>query len=417
MSNTLTITYAGHGHAGNWSDPLNWAGGVVPGAANTAVFNTSATLNGLIEVNNLMLLGTETITVNGQVKTDNTNVCQSFMACEGAAITFTPGSSLLDAGGFITGIDAGANVTVDGAAGTSAAATITCTNLKLGQADDGSGTLTVAGVVNNSGATYVGLEGQGVLNISGNGQCNLTGLTLGYEAGANGQLNLTGNAEVDVSGWAVIGTSVANAPGGNGTVTLGTGTSFFADHGFYVSDNSAVHLQGGTLLAGPDSVGLQVRAGGTVSGNGTITATAKSVMDNGTITATGGTLSITGNVNGIGVLQIGASSTLDITASRITLPAIAFVGADATLQLTTGITGTFAIAGFAAGDSLVMANISSLNWNGTADVLTLYENKHAVDRFTMTGVPANATFALSASTGGSVITMTAPTPGFIATHH
>ena len=408
-SSPVTSTYIGLGKAGAWSDPKNWSNGVAPGAANTALFTSSATINGPVEVANLMLLGMETITINGQVKTDNTNSCQSFMACDGAEITFAAGSSLLDAGGFITGIDAAANIVVDGATGSLAAAVLNVADLKLGKADDGSGTLTLAGgILNDSGGGAVGLEGTGILNVSASGKAFFGGLTIGAQAGAAGQLNLTGSATVSVSGWTSIGTSIAGAPGGDGIVSIGTGSTFYCDNGFYLSDGSAISVQGGTLLAGPDGVGLQIRPGGTVTGYGTITAAAKGVTDNGLLASAHGTLMVSGNISGMGALQIGAGSTLDLVSSKISGPTISFMGPNATLELATGVTGNDPIGGFAATDQIIMAGIDAESWNGAAHVLTLSEHGQALARLTLTGVAAGASFSLVNTHGFATISLISP---------
>ena len=409
-NNPVSITYIGHGQSGVWSDPRNWTNGVVPGAANTALFTSSAVLNGPIEVDNLMLLGAETITINGQVKTDSANSCQSFMACEGAEVTFTAGSQLLDAGGFITGIDAAANVVADGAVGGIAAAVLNVADMKLGQMDGGSGTLTLAGgILNDGGIALVGLQGAGILNVSGAGQANLGGLTIGAEAGGTGQLNLTGSAVVNIAGWTAVGTAIGGAPGGDGAASVGTGSTLYCDHGFFVNDASAIAMQGGTLLAGPDGIGLQIRQGGTVSGHGAITAAAKGVTDNGLLAAAGGTLVVTGNLSGMGAVQIGAGSTLHLITSKITVPTLAFMGPAATLELATGVVGNFTISGFAASDQLVMNNIDSASWSGATHVLTLSEHGQALERLTLSGVAANAEFMVSAGTGGSIISLVSST--------
>jgi hypothetical protein len=416
----VKIVYSGNGHMGVWSDPANWVGGVVPGATSTAIFNSSATLNGGIEVNNLMLLGAETVTIHGQIKTDNTNVCQSFMACEGAVVNFTAGSSLLDAGGFVTGIDADATVTLAGASGGQKAANITVTNMKIGQADDGSGTLTLAGgIANDTGAAYIGLEGTGVLNVTNNGQGNFTGLILGSEAGAVGTVNVSGGGTVYAAGWALVGTAAAGAPGGVGIVNVGAGGTFSCDHGISVGAGSSIALAGGTIMAGPDGNGLNVQTGGAVTGFGAIQSPAKSVSVNGLLASSGGTLAITGNINGLGQVHVGAGSTLDLVASHIVLSnPITFMGANATLDLVTGVSGSFTIAGFGATDHIVMTGIDAANWNAASGILTLTDHGQTVEHLSFTGIAAGASFAVAASSTGDTISLTGGTGGlFSPSHH
>lgn len=420
-SPSTTITYTGLGKAGTWADPHNWAGLVVPNAADTAIFTTSAALNGPIEVQNLMLLGAETITISGQVKTDSGNQCQSFMACDGAVVTFTAGSSLLDAGGFITGIDADATVNAAGASGSLAASHLSVNDIKLGQASDGSGTLNLAGTLNVKQVAIVGEAGLGALNVSGSGSASLSNLTLGLDTGATGAVSLTGNAHVSVAGVTTIGTSIAGAPGGVGTLTLAGQSTLSSADGLFVSDGSSVVMQGGALVAGASGDGLNLRPGADIAGYGTITSTTQNIVDNAVITASGGTLVVTGQLNGMGTAQIAAGSTLDLVSSRIAGPTLAFIGGNATLDLVTGVAGTFNITGFAAGDSIVMANITAANWNGASDVLTLSENGQAMDRLHLSGVAANASFTVTAGAHGSIISLAAAAPQSnaftLALHH
>ena len=94
------ITYSGNGQQGVWTDPANWTGGKIPGPTSSALITKSAVLNGPIEVSNLMLLGQENVAINGAVKTDSTNTCESFMVCEGAVATLNAGAELNSAGRF-----------------------------------------------------------------------------------------------------------------------------------------------------------------------------------------------------------------------------------------------------------------------------------------------------------------------------
>ena len=400
---TQPIMYSGKGQSGNMNDAHNWTGGFAPGAADTAVVMQSAVLNGSFEVGQVMFLGTETITINGALKTDSTNTCQGVMVCDNAVATFEAGSTLNDAGGFITADDTIGTTYVDGASGALAAATLNTYVLKVGEVHGSHGVLNVAGIINNTGGSYVGFGGDGTMNVTGNGQVNLTlGLTVGNMAASVGIVNLSGNAAVTARN-VVIGTSIAGAPGGIGTVDVGGSANLNAGQ-IDVNYGSALVMTGGTVSA-IDGNGVQINAGGTASGYGHISSGNGAVVDNGALSSSGGTLVVSGNLNGMGTVQIAAGSTLDVVAGRITVPAISFMGSNATLELTTGVTGAFNIAGFGAGDQLVMNNIDALSWNSATSILTLSEHGQTMDRLHFSAIPANETFHLNLAPAGSVITL------------
>ena len=403
--------YTGHGQSGVWGDPANWTNGVVPGAADLALIQTSAVLNGSIEVGTLMLLGTETVTIDGQVKTDSTNTCESFMVCDQAVANFAAGSSMLDAGGFETGVEGVGLASIAGAGGGKAAAVVNSVVMKIGQFAAGVGTLSVAGVLNNAGGAYVGLYGQGTLDVTGSGQCNFaSGLALGDHSGATGVLNVSGNAVVDAS-MIAIGMDKAGAPGGTAAATIADHAVLSAATALVVGNASVVTLTGGTLLTGSVGNGVVINPGGTVSGYGTIASAVHGVTDNGVLASAGGTLLVTGNVSGMGVAQIGGGSTLDLVASRITLPSINFLGSAGTLDLTAGVSGNFAVGGFGVGDQIVMAGIDGASWNGVTDVLSLSEHGQVIDKLTLSGVAASAAFHVNP---GGIVSML---PVMVGTHH
>ena len=401
---TQQINYSGNGQSGNMNDHKNWAGGIAPGPTSTAVVMQSAVLNGSFEVGQVMFLGAETITINGALKSDNTNTCQGVMVCDGAVATFTAGSTLSDAGGFITGQDTVGTTYVNGASGGLAAATLNTTVLKVGQVQGSHGTLNVAGIINNSGGSYVGFGGNGTMNVTANGQVNLSnGLIVGEFATSTGTVNLSGNGTINAHD-VQIGTSLAGAPGGVGTVTIGGAAHLNTLSTIAVNYGSSLVMAGGSATA-LNINGMQIAAGASVSGYGHISTANGAVQDNGALASSGGTLLLTGNLTGMGSVHIGAGSTLDIVGSKIGVPSINFMGANATLQLTTGVSGAFNIAGFGAGDQVVMNSIDALSWNSATSVLTLSEHGQTMDKLTFAGVPTNETFHLNLAPSGSVITL------------
>ncbi len=407
MSSSLSNpkTFTGGGQAGVWNDPLNWANGAVPGATDFARIAVSTVLNGPIEVSTLMLLSNEAVTVNGALKTDSLNPCESFMDCEGAVTTFNAGSSLHDAGGFIVGIDAVGTVIVDAASAGKAAAVVDAAVLKIGQHDDGVGTVSVAGTLNVTAGAYVGGTGDGTLNVTGSGHANFCNLVLGNNTGAVGNVNVSGNASVYSAGYLSVGTSQNGAPGGVGTLTISGHATVACDNVIGVASGSTIAMAGGSMVAGPDGNGLHIGQGGTISGYGSVSAGNHSISDNGTLASAGGTLLVTGNIFGIGAVQVESGSTLDLDASRLTLPSISFLGTGDTLDLVTGVLGSITLTGFGVGDSLVMNGIDGANWNGTAGLLTLTEGGHMMDQLHLTGIAANAAFQVTHGSAGSVITL------------
>ncbi len=389
-----------------WNTASNWSGGVVPGAANTALFTHNAVLSGPIEVGTLMLIGSETVSINGAIKTDSTNVCESFMVCQDSNVTFNAGSSLTDAGGFEVGVHGVGSVTVDGASGSLAAASLHVANLKIGQFTGGVGTLTLAGgSVSVVAPCLVGLAGQGTLNMSGTSTLTANGLGLGAQVTGSGHLNMSGNASAYAASWIDIGTAVAGGIGGTGAVALSGNASLACRDTVTVGAGSSVTMAGGTLSAGIGGMGLVVDQGGTVSGNGTIVSASHGVTVNGSLESAGGTLMVTGNLSGMGKVEIGAGSTLDLVASKISAPTLSFMGSTGTLELAPEVGGAFSIAGFQAGDQLLVAGIDHASWNGTTDVLSLSEHGQVMDQLHLTGVAANAAFSVTPGIGGSMIAL------------
>jgi T5SS/PEP-CTERM-associated repeat protein len=411
MASSVNVRlYTGHGQSGLWSDPANWTNGIVPGKTDLALIQQSAVLNGPIDVGTIMLLGTETDTINGAIETESTNTCESFMVCDQAVANFMPGSSLIDAGGFEVGVDSVGTATIDGAAGGMAAATADTTVLKIGQFAPGIGTLNVAGTLTNTGGAYIGLYGNGTLNVTGTGQANFTGLVVGDNSGAVGALNLSGSAVVHAN-LVAIGTSKAGAPGGIATATVAGAATLASDHGVSVGFGSAVVMAGGTLSTGSEGNGVTINPDATMSGYGTVSSAAHGVTDNGVLAASGGTLSLTGNLSGIGVVQIAAGATLDLVASRISVPSIAFLGGNAALDLTAGVSGNFAITGFGVGDQLVMSGIDQASWSGASHVLTLSEHGQIMDKLHLPDIVSTAAFQVNHGTISLVSIMTG------AVHH
>ncbi len=399
--------YTGTATNVTWGTGSNWSAGYVPGAANTALFLHSANLSGPVEVGTLMLIGAETVSINGAIKTDSTNTCESFMICQDAAVTFNAGSSLTDAGGMEVGVHGVGSVTVAAGTSTAAAANLNMEDLKVGQFTGAVGTLTLAGGnLTAVGPTLIGVLGQGTMNVGGSATESSNQLALGVNAGGSGTLNMSGNASVTAKMLLSVGSAVQGGVGGTGDVTLGGHATLNAGAFASVGAGSAIAMAGGTLNIGSRGTGLTINQGGTVSGYGAVNSSVQSVVVNGTLGSAGGTLVVTGNVSGMGTLSIGTGSTLDLVASRVSTPNISFLGSTGTLELATEVHGVTTIGGFQGGDQLLMAGIDHASWNGSTDVLTLSEHGQMMDQFTLTGVAAGASFSVTPGIGGSVIALT-----------
>jgi hypothetical protein len=172
-----------------------------------------------------------------------------------------------------------------------------------------------------------------------------------------------------------------------------------------IFDGNTLTLAGGTLQAGPYSAALRIHAGGTLSGFGTINAASAGIADVGTIVAAGGTLMIDGAVGGQGTIDIAAGSTLDINASMLAHVDVDFTGAHGTLVLTHGMSDLAVLAGFSAGDSILMQGVDHIAWSAAANALTLSDKGHILDRLSFAGSYQGNQFTLSQSAAGAVITV------------
>lgn len=410
-----TITYNGHGQADNWSDAANWAGGVAPsGVSSIALMPVNATLNGTFTVGSLMVLGQETVTVNGTLNTLSPGFCSSFMVCNGALVNFASSSALNTAGGFIVGINEAGAVVAHGAG--SAHAMLNTLNGKMGENPGSLGSITIDDAIwHDRGQMFVGVAGHGSLTVTNGGQIS-TGdaFIIGDDSTGVGVVSLSGGSNVTVGAFAAVGGSGEGQNpklppgGGSGTLSVASGSVFSAAYRIDVHAGSTITLAGGTVAVTDAYPGLQISAGGTLSGNGTVTIGGVSpsqfgVTDNGMIQASGGVLQINGALLGTGQVQIGASSTLSINGPSIGVGTIAFTGSNGTLALSKGIADHAVLTGFAVGDTIFMAGVDNLSFNASTDVLTLSAGTHVVDNLQLAGSYASNAFTLTHSGIGATI--------------
>ena len=416
-----TVIFNGHGQAGNWSDPTNWTGGVAPsGIASIGLFTMNATLNNTFTVGEMMMLGVEAITVNGTLNTLSTNHCQSFMICNGAVVTFSPTAVLNDAGGLLVGVDETGTFVAQGSG--TAHAVLNSVDGKMGLNAGSSGSITIDDAIwHDSQRVFVGLAGHGSLSITNGGQVT-TGdcFDLGSAVGGVGQASMSNGSQLNVATYALIGGAASATGGGTGTMSISSGSTMTVAQSLAIGSGSALTLSGGTLKVTNPYPGVKICAGGTLSGNGVVSVAAGSgaygVTDSGMLQASGGTLTINGPLTGTGQVQIAGGATLAINAMSIGVPSIAFAGSNGTLALSHGIADHAVISGFAAGDSILMAGVDSISWNGSTDVLTLSSASHVVDTLQFAGTYGSNAFALTQGSAGAVIGLAPVHTGIIIGH-
>jgi T5SS/PEP-CTERM-associated repeat protein len=397
-----TIKFSGHGQAGNLLDPLNWVGGVTPGINDTALIteNVGGPVGGTFKVNNMMLLGTETITFTGTLDTAGVGACTGLMVCDGAVAVFAPGAVLNDGNVLIVGNDAVGTMLAQGSGATHSV--INTVDANLGKQDDGIGTLTIDdGVWKNSGHVVIGDNGVGTLNVIDNGSVMIGGsVDMAADAGSSGKMTIASGGSVVVAGSLDVGDAAS------AKVSVGTGSRLTVDHGLAVGASGEVDIAGGTVAGGVTTDRINVLAGGVIAGHGVLTAPdGVAIEDDGIIRASGGTLEVDGNINGTGAIQIAANAIANITGASLKLAAISFIGPAATLDLTHGSNVTAAISGFAIGDVIGMANVDAASFNVPTGMLTLTEHGVKVESLHLLGSFTGDTFAIQQTAAGALITL------------
>ena len=394
-----TLFYDGLGQTGVWADPANWWAGVPGGPNSTVLIPVNATLNGNVAVRQMMMLGSESVTVSGALTTNSIGPCNSFMVCDDAVVNFAAGSALDDMGGLIVGNEDVGTLNATGAS-------LNTVATKIGRFADGTGSVSLnGGHWTNSASFFVGMSGIGTLSMSANAQLSVgTSFVVGRYAGAQGHVSLAGGAALSVGGDAKIGGGDPGINGGSGTGTLsvGIGSSFTIAGLLGVFAQSTLSMAGGTVVLADARDGLNIHSGGTLSGFGTVTA--GGIIDNGTISAVGGTLALNGTLSGGGALQIGATSTLKLSSSMLGKNlGLAFIGEGGMLGLAHGVVDAATISGFGVGDSILMSGVDHLAFNTTNDKLTLSDGGHVVDTLKFTGAFTGDTFTLAQSGGSAMI--------------
>jgi T5SS/PEP-CTERM-associated repeat protein len=395
-----TRFFDGQGQAGNWADPQNWWHGPVPVTTSVVVVPTNAVLNGSFTAKTVMFLGNEVVTVNGDLTTMNTNVCESFMVCDEADAVFNPGSALNVAGALIVGNDDLGTLLATGSA------TLTSVNAKIGRLDGGIGHVTIDGAHwSNATGIAVGFSGAGTLTVTDGGHVSSgNDVDVGCFTGSSGLLAVTNGSTLSVGSSLNLG-SGPNSAMGSGTAQVVVDATSAITFGAAVTINAgeAIALQGGSLTGGMYSSAVRVTPGGTLSGFGTVTSANGGIADFGTIVASGGTLVLDSALSGNGVLDIAANSTATIEGAALGNVGVVFSGQGATLDLSQGILQHGTLQDFGAGDSIVMQGVTGLTFNAVNDVLSLTGAGHVVDKLHFAGSYQSTSFTLSQSGAGAVI--------------
>jgi autotransporter-associated beta strand protein len=317
VGNTIVLTIGnftgantwGASGSGNWSNPANWDGGVVPNSPNvTALFGTVISSNATVTVNTNITVGGLTLanSVNSYnigpgtgtfLTLDNGNATPANISAAGTQTVSSP-IVLSGNGGFGLTTFAGPNstLTLSGNISQSAPASL---------ANNGPGTLILAGTNTYSAGTFVN---NGTLNFNstanfGTGTITFNGGIFQWAAGTSSDISTlptffaSGGAAFDTNGNNV---TLAHSIGGNGTgslTKLGNGI-------LTLSGNN--HFSGGAFLNA-----------------GTINFNNVNNFGTGTLTFNGGTLQwasgIATDVSAIPVTFAAAGATFDLNSNNVTL--------------------------------------------------------------------------------------------------
>jgi T5SS/PEP-CTERM-associated repeat protein len=404
MTEKITF-YSAKGPAGNLASPLNWNGDVVPNSTGTGVIEATpnATFGGFLDVNDLMLLGSFTLTFTSTLDTVGVGNCQGLMVCEDATMVFAPTATLNDGNAFIVGNDGVGTFLSEGSGSTQSA--INDNNVQVGRQAGSAGNVTIDDSIwTTSSFAFIGEFGVGTVDVIGDGSALFEGnLFLGAHVSATGSLAIASGGEVEVIGSLTMGGSSASAFG-LGDISVASGTTLTVEHGLVVGAGSALEMSGGTATAGVTAQNIKVDPGGLITGYGTIGDKA-GIQDNGIIQAVGGSLAVIGNVTGTGVIAIESDSIIQLTGSSIKPSAIDFSGPAGTLELAHGANVAAKIIGFAAGDIIAMASIDAVSYTASSGLLHLIDQGATVSTLHLVGSYGGDIFGVTQTTSGAQITL------------
>jgi T5SS/PEP-CTERM-associated repeat protein len=404
MTEKVTF-YSAKGVAGDLSDPLNWAGDVVPNSTGTGVIEATpnTAFDGTLDVNNLMLLGSFTLTFGGTLDTVGVGNCQGLMVCEDATAIFAPTATLNDQHSFIVGNDGNGTFLSEGSGTTQSV--INSANTQIGRTNIADGNVTIDDSVwTNTGFVVIGEFGGGTVSVVDHGSAAFErNVFLGAHAGATGSLTIASFGSVEVTGSLTIGGPSATAFG-HGDITIGSGSSLTTGQEMVIGNGSTLAMAGGSATAGLTAETLKIEPGGVIAGYGTV-GDAAGIADAGIIRADGGTLTVAGNVSGAGVLEIESDSVIQLSGNSIKPSAIDFIGSNSTLALAHGASVGAKIIGFAAGDIIAMASIDAFSFTPSSGSLKLIDQGATVSTLHLVGSYSGDIFGVTQTTSGSEITL------------
>jgi hypothetical protein len=108
------------------------------------------------------------------------------------------------------------------------------------------------------------------------------------------------------------------------------------------------------------------------------------LQNNGEIRASG-FLDIAGPVQGSGVLELGAGSTLYLEQSVLQQASIAFLGTGGELGLDQFVNVAAPVEGFGVGDSIAAAYVDHVSWDQSSGILTLLTGSSVDGTLALTG--------------------------------
>jgi hypothetical protein len=207
-------------------------------------------------------------------------------------------------------------------------------------------------------------------------------------------------------------------PGANDDVTIALNGAFTVDittpvsaktltlnnPGATVLDTGSLTLTGAlTLTAGTFNLGTGgAIVGGTIVGNGTITA---AIANNGSIEAKSGTLTIAGAVSGSGGLQIDANATLELGSTSADPQGVSFAGANGTLLIDTPSAYSGVITGFGANETIDLKNTVATGATLTGTTITVMLSGGGTQNYTLAApLPGSELGVASDGNGGTLIT-------------
>ena len=318
-----TIFWA-NGAGGNWSNPANWAGGVVPGIAETAAITIPGTYTVTLDVNDTIAglqiggsSGTQTLAaasrllhVSGATQV-NANGVLDWRASTLAGGTLTNAGAVLGTGSVTIGtgvITSGTSLIRAQGNNTYGAANVTFSN-----GFTNNGTIVLTDTVSTYGATVSMVAGLTLVNGPGgtiDAAVGAGGLrTLALALDNQGTVTLNRGLALNRASVAHANSGTINVLGGDLTVTQsGTLPSFTTSGAITIGAGHMVQVSGGTFAY----------AGGTITGPGMLAFTNLTASITPNLSTGAVPLSFTSTtLGGAGTLTVAPSTSLELRSSTI----------------------------------------------------------------------------------------------------